>query len=261
MKPVFVHTSNVKRMLAAYEQCLQRGASEASWVLVAGNAGHGKTRSGHWFADRQDAIHIRIKADVTPGWIKRELARELGYAKPPRSREALFQACFDSLAKYPRPIVLDEVENALRRDIGVLEAIRDLSDLIEMPVVLIGREWVPERLKEHRQIWSRISGMATYTRMSLDDVTLLRETICEVEVDGALDDLLLEQSGGYIRELMNGLANIERIGRRRGQVVRPADVSGVALTRDLSSAISMLEDERKSNFEDNGLRVIKGGRK
>ena len=258
MKPLFVTTSNVKRAMAAYAACSMRGASEASWVLITGNAGHGKTRTGYWLADQEDAVHIRVKADVTPTWLKRELARELGIAKPPRRGEELFEVCFHELATQPRPIILDEVENALARSIAVLEAVRDLSDLIEMPVVLIGREWVPERLKEHRQIWSRCSAMASFGKLEIIDVRLLREQLLEVEAAEAIDEIVLTQSQGYIREIMNALANIERIGKRLGRRVEMTDLADRIITRDMSGALDTLRrDTQYADTPASGLRVVK----
>jgi len=227
----FVTTSNVERFHAAYRESEERGASEACWTLVVGDAGHGKTRTAQQWAFEHDAAIVRIPASATPHWVISELVQELG-GVPSRSVEACSKTASKLLQRAPRPIVLDEIENAIRGGIGCLEVIRDLSDLLEVPVVITGREWVAGRLQEQRQIWSRISGIADYRPLTLADMKLLREQLVECETDPALDAILLERTGGYIREALNALSRVAEIGKMSRSIVGPDDVRGVRLVRE-----------------------------
>jgi len=227
----FVTTSNVERFYGAFRTTERRGSSETCWTLIIGDAGHGKTRTAQQWAFDHDAIIVRIPASATPHWVLSELVYELG-GIPGRSVEVCSKTASKLLQRAPRPIVLDEIENAIRGGIACLEVIRDLSDLLEVPVVITGREWVVGRLQEQRQIWSRISGVAEYRPLTLDDMRLLREELVEVETDPAIDPLLLEQTGGYIRETLNALGQVEGIGKRTRQIVTPDLIKGISLVRD-----------------------------
>ena len=56
----------------------------------------------------------------------------------------------------------------------------------------------------------------------------------ECEVDEAVDELLLAQSNGYIREIMNGLAAIERLGKAEQTRVDLALIGGRKLIRGVA---------------------------
>lgn len=194
----------------------QRGAPEACFLLVGGNAGYGKTRTGDWWSVQQNAVSLRIKAASTPHWVLTDLVRELGEQVPARTSEQMFAQAAQSLGKNRRPIVLDEVENALKENIKVLETIRDISDLVEVPVVLIGREFVAGELKRHRQLWTRISAAAEFGPATLEDVTRCCTELCEVAVDEGVVKLIHEQSEGFMREIVKAIKNVERLGKRGG---------------------------------------------
>lgn len=237
MRNRFVVTSNVARFHDAVEAAERRGAPEASWVCVVGDPGHGKTRAALRWSDEHDAIHLRLKPEVTATWLLRDVARELGLSDAEidraQGREKIFHKCFERLAERPRPIVIDEAEHAVSGGAHALESVRALSDLTEILVVLVGRAEVPRRLQRHPQLWSRVASVAKFEPLPLVDVTLLRTKRCEVEVDEAVDQILLDQSGGLARQVMNGIANIERLGLSLGRCVGPDDLAGITIVRDV----------------------------
>ena len=213
MRNRFVKTANVSRFLSGVQAIEERGAPEACLMLVWGEPGFGKSRTGAWWATHNDALSIRIKAACTPYWVLSDLLRELGIT-PAHTCEKAFAQAFDELAKHPRPIVVDEIENALHRDITALETLRDISDLVEVPILMIGRETVKQRLRQHRQIWSRISALVEFGPLSLADVQLCVDELSEVKVAEAVVAEIHKQSEGRIREVVKAIKNVERIGHR-----------------------------------------------
>ncbi|TCS62558.1 AAA family ATPase [Varunaivibrio sulfuroxidans] len=227
----FVHTSNVKRFLLGLSELNERGAPEASILLLEGNAGLGKSRTAEWWSMQQDAIFIRLKAACTPHWMLTDLVKELGEQAPAHSCENLYNQAAGVLAKDPRPIVVDEVEAGLK-NIKVLETVRDLSDLVEIPVVFVGREFVWGELKKKQHFRTRVGAHASFFQCTFDDVRLCFDELCEVRVDDSIVEKTHTQSDGYIREIVNAVANIERIAKRkRLDLVTSDDVDGVDLVR------------------------------
>ncbi|WP_119167081.1 AAA family ATPase [Algihabitans albus] len=232
MRNRFVKTANVRRFLGAVQSLDDRGAPEASLVLATGDAGYGKSRCGVWFATTQDAAHVRVHAASTPNWLLTDIVRQLGEAKPARSSEKLFGQAVAILAPHPRPIVVDEVEHALR-DLTVIETIRDLSDACEIPVILIGREHVVGRLKRERQIWTRIHARAEFGPATEEDVKLCAEELCEVPLQPEVVARIWQESEGHIREVVKALKTAERVGlRHRGKAVTAAMVADRPLCQD-----------------------------
>lgn len=228
----FVKTGNVDRFLDAIGATEDRGAREASLMLAEGDAGLGKSRTGAWWAAQHDAIHIRIKAAATPHWVLADIVRELGNTAPAHTCEKLFAQAVGILAKEPRPIVVDEVENALG-DIKVIETIRDLSDILDLTVVMIGREYVQGKLRRHRQIWTRIAAVAHFEPATSADVEKCCKELSEVEIAKDLQAEILRQSEGHIRQIVKAIANLERIARRHNARAMTLEmVKGLNLTHD-----------------------------
>lgn len=231
MRIGFAQTSNVTRFLSGIATVEQRGAKEAGWLLVTGEAGFGKSRTVQWWAIQNNAVYLRAKAAITPHWLLLELVRELGHV-PANSNEKLFQQALTALARDPRPVVVDEVEHTLH-DSRVLESIRDISDLIEIPVILVGMERVQTRISRHPQISSRIAQVVVFKSSTEEDVQACCETLCEVKVDGKLMDEILNKTGGRIREVINAIASVERQAKRNKLTeIGLKEMSGLVLTHD-----------------------------
>lgn len=224
MRPVFVsELTNVKRFVAAASAAEDTGSPEECWALATAKPGYGKTRTCQWYGVKRDAIYVRAKAAMTPHWLLNDIVRELGGITPARSSEKLFAQAVQELATTPRTILFDEVESALR-DIRVIETLRDLSDTVEVPVVLFGRETVPGALKQQPQIWRRIDGRhAEFGAVTQEDVALLFERLCEVPVSADVVARVHEESGGLVSKVRQAIKDVERLGRRgRGEVKLPA---------------------------------------
>lgn len=231
MRKVFVKTSNVTRFWAGATSVQeQTAAPEARLVLATGEAGFGKSKTATHWAVQQDAVLVRVGAAITPHWMLSLLAKELGI-EPERSCERLFGRIADRLEKEPRAIVLDEMENALR-DIRCVDIVRDLTDTLDLTMVLVGRANVRGRLERHRQIWSRVSAVVEFEPTGRDDVRLLCDELCEVPVDDAVVDLITAEAGGLVREVVKAIENVERLGKRHGgKKVTVDQVSSSPLTR------------------------------
>lgn len=232
MNKKFVQTSNVKRFLAAAEAVEQRGAPEAVFLLVHGDAGFGKTNTAEWWGLKNDAVFIRCKAAYTPHWFLSDLVSELKEA-PARSSEKMFAQALGLLGKSRRPLVIDEVENAIGANIKVIDTIRDLSDFLEIPVVLCGRDHVKPALQRKREVWTRISGVAEFGPLTLDDVALCCAEMARVQIGPDVVAEIHRQAEGYIREVVKAIRNVELIGRKvRDRAVTVADIGGQRLTHE-----------------------------
>jgi DNA transposition AAA+ family ATPase len=231
MRLKFAHTSNVTRFLAGVATVEQRAAREAGWLLVHGEAGFGKTRTVQWWVAQHGAVYLRAKAAMTPHWLLTELVRELEQA-PGKTSEELFAQALEVLTHYPRPIVIDEADHALH-DVRVLESVRDLSDLTEIPVVLVGMERVQSRIARYRQISSRIAAVVEFGAASPEDVRICCDELCEVAVSDDLAAEVARQTSGRIREVLNAIGAIERQAKRNKlKSMTLADMAGQVLVHD-----------------------------
>lgn len=234
MRNKFVKTANVQAFLAGLNQLEERGAPEASMMLVSGDAGYGKSRTAQWWSVQTgEACFIRLKAASTPHWVLTDLVRELNQDAPERTCEKLFAQAVGALVQNPRPLVIDEVESGLH-DIKVIETLRDIADTTEVPVVMVGREYVAAHLKRYRQIDSRISARVDFQPVGEADVALLARELCEVTLAPDLIKRIGAASGGLVRNVMKALANAERAAKRKSKsAIALADIEHHVLWRGM----------------------------
>lgn len=210
----FVKTSNVMAFLAGFTAVETRGAMESCFMLVSGKAGYGKTSTAKWWGLNQsiNAVYIRATSKMTPHWMIAEIVRELGQ-QPDRRMEYCFAQAVKQVALARRPLIIDEAEHCLA-DPSVLESVRDISDLTEVPVILIGYDQIKSKLKQHEQLSSRVSAVVEFKPLSLEDVTTCCRDLTDVEIEPDLCSAILKESQGRPRLILEGIANVERHARR-----------------------------------------------
>lgn len=248
MKPCFVKTENTARFLAGLAALNDRGASEACLMIVDGEPGLGKTTIIHWWAAQEGCLYLRCKKEWTPSWMMRELLSQLKVT-PAHSFERMYGQALAELGKRARAaqidgttfgVVVDEIDHISRRA-DMLETLRDLSDMLEIPFVLVGMGRVRHNITRFPQIASRVSHPVEFRPCSPADVTALVKGLCDVPVGDDLVAFLHRVSGGFTREVKEGIATIERFGKRNpGQTVDCALMDGQVLLVDRATAKPIL---------------------
>lgn len=233
MKPVFCKdTANFKKFMAATGRVEGRGAMEAGWLLVLGEPGLGKSRALTYYAVQQNSVLLRAKAAWTVNWMLRELVTELGEQPARRSEHLLEQAIKHFAVNGGRALIVDEIDHAMH-DMRVIETLRDISDATEISVIIGGMRGVDRKLRQHAHIFSRIADVCRFEAASLADTKNMCAALCEAEVAADLVTEIHRQSGGYFREILNAIAEVERTAKRnRLAVIGLADMGGVRLTND-----------------------------
>jgi len=239
MRDRYVKTSNTARFLAGVASVLDRGAEEACLMVVDGQPGLGKTETVEWWATQQGAVFVRAKQGWTASWMLRELLGELSVS-PANTFEKMYRQALDGLSSRAREaewekttfaVIVDEVDHVSRRA-DIMETLRDLSDYLEIPFVLVGMGRVRANLTRFPQIASRVARPVEFLPATRDDVVALIAGLCEVEVADDLIAYLHRVSDGYIRELKEGIKNIEKHGRRNAGPVTLASMAGQVLLND-----------------------------
>ncbi|SNR95793.1 hypothetical protein SAMN04488503_2031 [Humidesulfovibrio mexicanus] len=232
MRKTFVRTSNYERFSAGVAAVENRGAAEAGMMLVYGQPGYGKSEVlTNWAVDAE-AVFLRANIDWTPRYFLVELAKALA-VDPRGSSEQLFNRMLAVIATQQIPLVIDEAEATLKNHAAVLEKIRDFSDRTETMVVLVGMENIQTGIAKHPQISSRIAQVVEFTPASLEDVAMTCQQLSEVPIAPDLVAEIHRQSAGRMREVMNAIACVERVGLMNGLAeVDMAAVEGMSITHD-----------------------------
>jgi DNA transposition AAA+ family ATPase len=238
-----VNTSNTGRFLTGLKAVQNRGAEEACLMVVDGQPGLGKTTNIQWWATQTNSVFLRAKKQWTAAWFLHELIETLG-DKPPFKFQDKFKLALDLLVRRNMEaedaggvfgVVIDEVDHISRRA-DLLETMRDLSDYVEAPFILVGMGNVRRNLTRFPQMSSRVARYVEFQPATLEDVQTMVKTLCEVAVKPDLIEVLHKLSGGKFREIKEGIKAIETFGKvNTGREIGVAEMAGKILLNDRKS--------------------------
>lgn len=206
-------TKNVMKAAAAFNN-LEAAANAGSPAIgiFSGKAGNGKTTAGGYLFVNANGLLVRcLKADTLGTFLER-LAAELGIDKRHRKVD-MINFIVNELSIHRNPLFIDEADYLADRT-EVLETIRDIYDLANIPIILIGYEKLPTKIKKLPQLYSRVAEHVTFEKADLDDIQVMSETL--VEHTQLSDDLLTELltfSRGNFRDIHTGLVNVEKYAK------------------------------------------------
>lgn len=226
MKQGFVTTKNYRRLLEVIGQMEERGAREASLILVTGEPALGKTAAVQRVSIDKGAAVFRCKATWTKRALLDEMADEFRVDKRGRNQEVQGRL-IKHLATQRTPLVFDEVQHIIGSTAATLECVRDITDATEVLCILVaGTDDVQNRLARFPQIASRIGATVQFAPLSEADFASVVRQVAEIELDRALAQRLYAESGGKTRLVLNGLATIERVAKTNGAHKATADMMG-----------------------------------
>jgi len=246
VKRDFVAISNVTRFIEGYERVERRAAVEKCFMTVEGEPGRGKTTTAEWFAVQHDLPIIRAKREWSSRWLLEDLLDCLG-AEADRTFKDMYRQAVRVLAGRaesaratgaPYAIVIDEADHIVGSQ-KMMETLRDLTDPVEVPIILVGMGRLNKALTRYKQISSRVSAEVTFYALTADDTRRLIAGRAEVAVADDLALHLHKAANGYAREVLEGIGSIERVGKRLGRAVTLADMEGQALITDRATGRSV----------------------
>lgn len=245
MKNEFVKTKNVKRFLTGIADLGSRGANEACLMVVDGLPGLGKTQTVNWWSVRNDCLYLRAKKEWTPQWMMRDLISSMN-AVPVFSFEKMYKQALELLAQFTNSnnisgknfsIIIDEADH-IARSARCLETMRDLSDYLEIPIILVGMGVIRNSLKRFPQIASRVCQYVEFKELDLEDTKSLVNTLCDVEVEDKLIEFIYKVTRGFSREIKEAIASIDRFASRNSEIK--------VVTYELMIGQRLMNDRRNS---------------
>jgi hypothetical protein len=243
MRAQFVKTQNSLEFMSKLGRAGTARRCRACLMVVDGDPGLGKSTVVQWWAVQSGAIFLRAKEEWRPAWFLREL---LGAMKkqPEHSFERMFRQAVQALGERAAvaqrdgdsfAVVIDEVDH-ISRDKRMMETIRDLSDMLEIPFILVGMGKVRHNITRFPAIASRVGQYAVFQPCPPEDTQALVAGLCDVPVKPDLVAFLHSAARGKSREAKEGIAAIERFGKRNpGKEIGLAEMNGQVLLYDRES--------------------------
>ena len=211
MKEKFAITKNVHRFLSGVELAQTPIKGRVGNMLAFGPPGTGKTDVGQWYAAQNDVPYIRAKDITSRRSLLANIVAELGVAGAFRSDE-LFSQIVEQLIERPRPIIIDEVDYLLRG--GAVEILRDINDMTNTPVIMMGMENADKSLRRYRHLYDRFSAIVKFELFSAAEIATLAAEICTVALDEDAVAFIAQSGQGKLRLTTTWFARAEQLAKR-----------------------------------------------
>jgi len=207
MNNIIIPTINLQKFEALCKDLLAVAVG-VDMAVVSGRAGRGKTTAAERFtAMHSNAIYIRNQEWLTATGILREIAFEVGGARP-RMAQSCLDIIEEGLGQRRRLILVDEADRLCLKRINTL---RGLSDKYGVPVVLIGEIPIIAKANQERRVASRVRQILEFGPVSGDDVIVFYRDALGLGLAANLADKLARHAGGDFRLVVKSALKCERL--------------------------------------------------
>ncbi len=210
-------TKDVRLFLQATDALLNRPPGTEGMGLLGGHPGLGKTTSVALVANLYDGIFARALSSWTPTSMLGTLCKELGGKRLCRCTDMVDYIVGELSKGQPRPILIDEADYLFKKkDIEMVESLRDIYDLSKCPVILIGMEDIARCVRTNAIVSRRITQWVEYEGIDLEDSHLVARECCEVDMADDLIQYVHKETAGNIGRVIIAYERIEKFAKSNG---------------------------------------------
>jgi DNA transposition AAA+ family ATPase len=206
--------ANVARLSKLVLTCQNRKDGLPGMGCFYGPAGFGKTTAGVFVINQLGVCHVEALPFGGAKKLLEMIVTELGL-QPTRTVSTLFDQAAHALAMTNRPLIIDEADQILTD--RMIETVRHLHDKTLVPVILMGEELLPQKLRRWERVNGRILEWVAAEPATLQDLGFLAPIYAQgVTISDPLKAQLLAASSGSIRNVSTNLANLAAFAAVKG---------------------------------------------
>ena len=208
---------NVARFLTLAETLIHRGPHLPGIGVFHGFSGYGKTYASISAQNMTRALRLEVGDSWTRKKFLESLLEEAEIKHGRKSIADMTSTAILALGDdFERPLIIDEADKLA--DKGMLELVREIQEKSQVPVILIGEESLPDKIKTVERVHNRVLDWVPAEPCDHDDARALADMFCpDLELEDSLIDLLVEQAQGRARRIVVNLNRISEYARNRQQ--------------------------------------------
>jgi len=169
MNNKFVKTTNYKKFVTLMGKLKNLPDNIPKLALMYSEPGIGKTHMLLKWAMDNDAIYVRANNGMTQPGLLRTIVNDLDLTDYHNMQTNLNQIV-KSLQQEPRVIIVDEVDYLIG-DKNVIEILRDIQDMTNVPIILSGMEFVNRKIARFKHIKSRLYKSLKLKYYDFDEIS------------------------------------------------------------------------------------------
>lgn len=196
---------NVGRMMTLVETLRMRGPHLPGIGVFHGFSGYGKTYAAIFSQNSTRALRVEVGDSWTKRSFLQNVLREAGEQQPGGTIAAMTERAIMALGDDPdRPLIIDEADKLA--DKGMLELVREVHEHSQAPVILIGEEQLPAKIRKVERVHNRVLNWAPAEPCDVEDGRALADLFCpDLNLSDDLVSLLVEKSDGRARRIVVNL--------------------------------------------------------
>lgn len=200
--------TNMRLGLATMMRCQEAPQGSPRIGLLYGPSGYGKSVAAATIAARFNAAYVVARSTWSQKSMLRAIATDLGITRMGRTADDLLDQVIEQLLVAPQPLIIDETDYVVHRK--NVEIIRDIHDHGGVPIMLIGEEALPAKLKDWERFDNRVLVATPAQPSSLADACLLRDYYCpRVQIADDLVGAIVQATKGVTRRIVTNLQEVQ----------------------------------------------------
>lgn len=210
-------TANLTLCDVALERAMTRTNSLPGLVCMYGPSGYGKTMAAIYAANRRRAFYVQAQSVWTKKATLKAILKEMSIKPAYTIPDMLDQVALE-LAQSGRPLIVDEMDQVVERNNVWL--ICDIYEASQSPILLIGEEQLPTKLKKWERFHGRVLAWVPAQPVTLEDAHKLTEIYApDIQVADDMLQLLVELASGSVRRIAVNLELINEVAMAEGFAV------------------------------------------
>lgn len=208
--------TNMHLAMSTMLDCHDAPEGSPRLAVLYGPSGYGKSVAAAHIAAHFRAAYIEAKSIWTQRSLLEAIAVELGVSRLARTGPKLLEQIIEHLTHDPVPLVIDEMDHLVKRQ--SVEIIRDIHDGARVPILMIGEESLPAKLKEWERFDNRILVATPAQPATLQDALLLRDHYCtRAMVEDDLVAAISTACKGVTRRVVVNLQEAQKVAAGLGR--------------------------------------------
>ncbi|RRD90084.1 AAA family ATPase [Conchiformibius steedae] len=221
----FANINNLSLVAIAMEKLTNRTDGLPGLGVLYGPSGYGKTTATVAVANRTQAYYVQLHSAWSKKTLLEKACFEMGVPVG-KNVAASLDNIVEQLAASQRPLILDEADYLVSKA-GMVELVRDIYEGSQAPIMLVGEEQLPNKLKKYERFHGRVLSWIPAQPVSMADAELLAAVYApDVQIDKELLAHIVELAHGSVRRVTVNLVNLAEAAAVNGY--ESADMGSIA---------------------------------
>lgn len=198
---------NLGLVQIALNKLIERQDGLPGLGVFYGPSGFGKTTTTVVIANEVNAYYVQMRSAWTRKALLDKILMEMGITPMATVAAMLDQICAQ-LAASRRALIIDEFDYAAEKA-GMVELIRDIYEGSQVPILLVGEERLPNKLKKFERFHGRVLAWVAAQPVSMDDAKKLATIYASgIDITDEVLSELVRMAHGSVRRVCVNLTNI-----------------------------------------------------